>query len=69
MEKGVSIVVEGRMPSGLGLSKAEVRAAAAYFAARSRARIGNPVWHEVGVHLVDDAAADAIHRAIMGLAG
>ncbi len=69
MEKGVSIVVEGRMQSELGLSKAELRAAAAYFAARSRARIGNPVWHEVVVHLVDDAASDAIHRAIMGLAG
>ena len=69
MEKGVNIVVEGRVPSGFGLSKAEVRAAAAYFAARSRARIGNPVWHEVVVHLVDDAASDVIHRAIMGIAG
>ena len=69
MPKAVSIVVEGRMPSALGLSKAEVRAAAAYFAARSRARIGNPVWHEVVVRLVDDAASDAIHRAIMGIAG
>ena len=69
MSKTVSIVVEGRMPPGLGLNKAEVRAAAAYFAARSRARIGNPVWHEVVVHLVEDAASDAIHRAIMGMAG
>ena len=69
MPKAVSIVVEGRLPAGLGLSKAEVRAAAAYFAARSRARIGNPVWHEVVVHLVEDAASDAIHRAIMGIAG
>ena len=67
--KAVSIVVEGRMPSGLGLSKAEVRTAAAYFAVRSRARIGNPVWHEVVVHLVRDAASDGLHRAIMGVAG
>jgi rRNA maturation RNase YbeY len=57
------------MPSGWGLSKAEVRAAAAHFAARSRARIGNPVWHEVVVHLVRDTASDELHRAIMGVAG
>ena len=57
------------MPSGLGLSKAEVRAAAAYFAARSRAHIGNPVWHEVVVHLVRDAESDALHRTILGVEG
>ncbi len=27
------------------------------------------VWHEVVVHLVRDAESDAMHRAIMGIAG
>ena len=69
MSKGIHIEVEGRLPSGLGLSKAEVRSAAAFFAGRSRARMGNPVWHEVVVHLVDDETSDSIHRAIMGISG
>ncbi len=40
-----------------------------FFAERSRGRIGNPVWHEVVIHLLGDAASDEIHRAIMGIAG
>ena len=63
------IVIEGRLPSAFGLTRAGLKAAAAFFAARSRERIGAPVWHEVVVHLLDDAASDATHRAIMGIAG
>ena len=63
------IAIEGNLPSSFGLTKAELKVAAAFFAARSRGRIGNPVWHEVTVHLVDDRESDAIHRAIMGIAG
>jgi probable rRNA maturation factor len=62
------IEVSGSVPRAFGLAKAQVVAAARFFAARSRARVGG-VWHEVVVHLVDDAASDAIHRAIMGIAG
>ena len=63
------IAIEGKLPSSFGLTKAELKAAAAFFAVRSRGRIGNPVWHEVTVHLVDDRESDAIHRAIMGITG
>ena len=69
MKGGTKIVVSGRVPPKLGLRSADVLAAAACFAARSRARIGNPVWHEVTVHIVDDAASDEVHRAIIGVAG
>ncbi len=76
-EKRCRVAVEGLLPKGFGLSRAEVKAAAEAFAERSRARMvcgqaGRmtlPVWHEVIVHLVDDAGSDAVHRAIMGLAG
>ena len=69
MGKGCHIAVAGRVPKGFGLDRAEVKAAAERFAAKSRARVGNPTWHEVVVHLVDDAASDAVHRAIMGITG
>ena len=63
------IYINGKLPSSFGLSRRDLKAAAAFFAARSRARIGNPVWHEVTVHLVDDAGSDETHRAIMGIEG
>ena len=69
MEIKVQIVVEGRLPSAFGIQKAEVLSAAAFFADRSRARIGRPVWHEVVVHLIGDRVSDEIHRAIMGVPG
>ena len=69
MKRSVKVAVNGRVQPKFGLSAADVRSAAAYFAARSRARIGNPVWHEVTVHIVDDAASDEVHRAIIGVAG
>lgn len=69
MGKGVHIAVGGKSPSPFGLRRSDVRAAAAFFAAQSRARVGHPVWHEVAVHLVDDRFSDEVHRAIMGIAG
>ena len=51
------------------LNKTVLKAAASFFAECSRSRIGNPVWHEVVVHLVDDAGSDETHRAIMGIEG
>lgn len=63
------ILINGCVPSTFGLPKRGLKAAAAFFAARSRARIGNPVWHEVVIHLVDDVGSDETHRAIMGIEG
>ena len=62
------IEVSGAVPRAFGLAKAQVVAAARFFAARSRARVGG-TWHEVTVHLVRDEESDAMHRAIMGIAG
>ena len=63
------IAVEGSIPKAFGMSVAELKRAAAFFAARSRARIGDPRWNEVTVLLVRDAESDEAHRAIMGVAG
>lgn len=65
----MKIIVDGRLPPAIGLKRAAVASAASYFAGRSRRRIGNPVWHEVAVHLIDDATSDEVHRAIMGMVG
>ena len=62
------VEVTGTVPKAFGLAKAQVAAAARFFAARSRARVGG-VWHEVVVHLVRDVASDELHRAIMGVSG
>ena len=65
----VSISVEGSLPGVFGINRTALKAAASFFASRSRARVGDPVWHEVVVHLVDDARSDETHRAIMGIEG
>ena len=62
------VEVAGTVPKAFGLVKAQVTAAARFFAARSRARVGG-TWHEVVVHLVRDAASCELHRAIMGVEG
>ena len=62
------IEVSGSVPKAFGLAKAQVAAAARFFAAQSCARVGG-TWHEVVVHLVRDAASDELHRAIMGVDG
>ena len=62
------IEVTGTVPKDFGLAKADLKRAATFFASRSRARVDG-VWHDVVVHLVHDAESDAMHRAIMGIAG
>ncbi len=62
------VIVDGNVPRAFGLGRADVRAAAEFFAERSLSRVGG-VWHEVVVHLVRDAKSDELHRAIMGIAG
>jgi len=63
------ISVAGRIPPAIGLSSAELRRAAGYFAERSRARIGNPRWNEVAVLVVRDRESAEAHEAIMGVSG
>lgn len=62
------IEIEGGLPRDFGLSRSELKSAAGSFAARSARRVGIP-FREVVVHLQDDAASDAAHRAVMGIAG
>ncbi len=64
----MKLTVIGALPRDMCLAKSEVKAAAAFFADRSRARVGG-VWHKVIVHLVRDAESAEIHRAIMGVDG
>lgn len=63
------VSITGTLPSDFGFQKKDLRAAAVFFAERSRSRVGSPVWHEVTVHLVDDNRSDETHRAIMGIKG
>ena len=52
----------------LGLTKAQVKAAASFFAARSAARIG-AAFRDISVVVQCDPESDEAHRAIMGVAG
>ena len=65
---GCRVMVEGRLPKGIGLTKSALRRAAAHFAARSSARVGVP-FREVTVVLQDDAASAEVHRGAMGVDG
>ena len=62
------IVVTGRLPRQFGIAPADFKSAVHFLADQSSRRVGG-VWHEVVVHLVRDAESDAMHRAIMGIAG
>ena len=66
--KQVRIEVAGRIPRGIGLGRAELRAAAAFFAERSAARAGVP-FREVAVVLQGDAASAEVHMAVNGAEG
>ena len=62
------IEIDGSLPRKAGIGKGELKSAAEFFASRSSARAGVP-FRSVCVVLQDDAASDAAHRAIMGVAG
>ena len=62
------IAVEGALPRALGLPLAKLRRAAAFFAARSAARVGVP-FRAVTVVLQDDAFSAEVHAAINGAEG
>ena len=62
------VTVDGALPRQVGLAKSELRSAAAFFAARSSARIGVP-FRAVTVILQDDAFSAEVHEAINGAKG
>lgn len=62
------IVISGRLPRALGLSRSEVKAAASFFAGCSSRRSGK-IFREISVVVQDDAGSDAAHRAVMDIAG
>ena len=62
------VAVEGALPRSFDLTKATLRAAAEFFAAKSSARIGVP-FREVTVILQDDAFSAEVHEAINGATG
>ena len=64
----MKIAVEGRLPKGFGLTKAELRHAATFFATASAKRVGM-TFREVTIVLQDDTASAAAHLAIMNVAG
>lgn len=64
----LKVEVEGRLPKSFGLTRAELKAAAEYFAARSSKRIGVP-FREVTVILQNDLESDEAHQAIMNVKG
>ncbi len=62
------ISIDGRLPVELGITRSALKRAAAYFAARSSARIGRE-FREVSVILQDDAESADVHQAINGAEG
>ena len=65
---GCVVTVEGVLPRKLGLTRPELKAAAAFFAARSSVRVGTP-FRSVTVILQDDAFSAEVHLAINGAEG
>jgi len=68
MKEKCQITIDGNLPRSVGLSKADLKAAAAFFAAKSSARIG-VLFRAVTVILQDDAFSAEVHLAINGAAG
>ena len=62
------MAVEGALPRSFDLTKATLRAAAEFFAAKSGARIGVP-FRGITVILQDDAFSAEVHEAINGAKG
>jgi len=62
------IDVDGSPGRSVGLTKAQLKAAAAFFAEKSSARIGSP-FRAVTVILQDDAFSAEVHAAVNGVEG
>ena len=64
----MKVEIDGALPRTVGLTKAELKSAAEFFAAKSSARIGVP-FRAVTVVLQDDAFSAEVHLAINGAEG
>ncbi len=62
------IIISGVSPRPAGVSKADLKKAAQYFASKSSARVKTP-FREVTIVLQDDASSDEAHRAVMNVCG
>ena len=62
------MTVDGSLPRSVGLTKAQLKSAAEFFAAKSSARIGVP-FRAVTVVLQDDDFSAEVHLAINGAEG
>ncbi len=67
-DESCQVSIDGALPRALALTRATLRRAAAFFAAKSGARIRTP-FRAVTVVLQDDAFSDEVHRAINGAEG
>ena len=65
---GCRIQIDGKLLRSFGLAKADLKAAAAFFATKSCARIGVP-FRAVTIILQDDAFSAEVHEAINGAKG
>ena len=68
MSRLLKVEVDGTLPRTVGLTKAELKSAAEFFAAKSSARIGVP-FRAVTVVLQDDAFSAEVHLAVNGAEG
>ena len=64
----MKITIDGKLPRTLGVTKAELKRAAEYFATRSSTRIGKP-FCDITVILQDDEESAEAHLAINGAEG
>ena len=64
----MKVEIDGALPRTVGLTKAQLKSAAEFFAAKSSARIGVP-FRAVTVVLQDDAFSAEVHLAINGAEG
>ena len=64
----MKVEIDGALPRTVGLTKAELKSAAEFFAAKSSARIGVP-FRAVTVVLQDDDFSAEVHLAINGAEG
>ena len=64
----MKVEIDGALPRTVGLTKAQLKSAAEFFAAKSSARIGVP-FRAVAVILQDDAFSAEVHEAINGATG
>ena len=62
------VTIDGALPRAVGISRAELKSAAEFFAARSAERVGVP-FRSVTVVLQDDAFSAEVHLAINGSEG